>query len=47
MRRILLINPHRTIEIQIPLFGRIKFKEVNSQKIRGRSYKGVVIDEKS
>ena len=45
-RKILIINPFRTITIKIPFIGKIQYlikKETDS--IRGEVYNGVIIDE--
>ena len=45
MRRILLINSHRTIEIRISLFGRVQYEILNQEKMKGRRYDALVVDE--
>ena len=47
MRRILLISPYRIIEIEIPLFGKMKSKVIKQSKMKGKSYNLLVVDETS
>ena len=45
MRRILLVNAFRTIQIDVPLFRKIKAKIIKQKQMRGKRYDILIFDE--
>ncbi len=45
MKKILLMNKYRTIEILVPLFGKIRWKKIKPKEIRGENINLVFVDE--
>ena len=45
MRTILIINKHRKIKIDIPLFGKLKWKVIKNKELKGVNANLLIIDE--
>lgn len=45
MKKILLINPHREILIEIPLFGKMRWKKLPKRKLKGQKINILICDE--
>jgi hypothetical protein len=51
-RKILLVSPHRVIQIEIPFLGKIRFirkiaftEFIETGNIKGQVYEGIIVDE--